>query len=61
MKQTASMEKLDRGFTPQKLPNLKAVQSSMSQYSKIEESKIGEGLLPHKNTNSQSKQGLHFS
>ena len=63
LKQTASLEKLDRGITPQKLPNLKPVHSSMSQYSQynqIDDSKVGEGLLPQKNQ-AHSKQALHFS
>ena len=33
LKQTASLEKIDnRGMSPHKLPNLKPINSSMSQY-----------------------------
>ena len=62
LKQTASLEKFDRGSTPQKLPNLKPVHSSMSQYNQMEEqAKVGEGLLPQKNQQSNSKHTLQFS
>ena len=59
LKQTCSLEKLDRHPSPQKLPNLKPINSSMSQYgpqvvlsqpvankpTTSDDHRIGEGLI----------------